>query len=476
MGRRQAGAHRCARRITNVALVVVTICAGIGVATGTGTAAPSAAVDARRLVHFELAADAGIVLRDGSFVSDDPNEVADLNRVLGPARIEAVTPLVDPSVPDSAVTAALDDYFTVEVDAGVAPAAVVAALQALPVVTDAYVQPAPAPPPATPDFTPLQTYLRPAPEGVDRAYARRTLGGTGSRVRVVDIEYSWNQQHEDLRDARAALVPNGTPYDPFGDQNHGTAVAGELVAADNGFGVTGVVSDTSLLLVNADNLERGYDLTGALALAASVTRPGDVILIEQQTTGPNGEFVPVEWVPDVYASIRALTSVGRHVVEAAGNGAQNLDDRSQFGWRFPDGKPDSGAIIAGAGENCAAPHRARVSFSTYGRRVNLQGPGDCVVTTGYGGLYSAGDITTSYTAGFSGTSSASPVVAAAVASVSSAFLAKTRRPIPPKVLRDVLAFTGTPQDTRADRGHIGPLPNLARALRILGLGPPPWRR
>ena len=72
-------------------------------------------------------------------------------------------------------------------------------------------------------------------------------------------------------------------------------------------------------------------------------------------------------------------------MEPAGNGNENLDDTSLFGSSFPDGKPNSGAIIVGAGAACAggAPGRSRLGFSDYDSRVNLQGLGECVTTTGY---------------------------------------------------------------------------------------------
>jgi hypothetical protein len=44
-----------------------------------------------------------------------------------------------------------------------------------------------------------------------------------------------------------------------------------------------------------------------------------------------------------------------------------------YGKRFPMGKKDSGAIIVGAGEGCAGSTnlRSRLSFSNYGKRVNV---------------------------------------------------------------------------------------------------------
>jgi len=168
-------------------------------------------------------------------------------------------------------------------------------------------------------------------------------------------------------------------------------------------------------------------------------------------------------VSEVYDAIKLATADGRIVVEAAGNGAQNLDDAQTFGKRFPSGKRDSGAIIVGAGAapGCTSPARSRLSFSTYGARVDLQGWGECVTTTGYGDLFNGG-VNSLYTSRFSGTSSASAVVAGVAAALSSALEAKTGRPAKPANVRRLLEATGTPQ---AGSDNIGPLPDLVAAFK-----------
>jgi uncharacterized repeat protein (TIGR01451 family) len=73
-----------------------------------------------------------------------------------------------------------------------------------------------------------------------------------------------------------------------------------------------------------------------------------------------------------------------------------------------------------------------------------------------------------YTGRFNGTSSASPIVAAAAGIVSSVAQQENELLTPAEV-RDLLVTTGTPQDTTtlgALPGNIGPLPNLAAALGL----------
>jgi subtilisin family serine protease len=69
-----------------------------------------------------------------------------------------------------------------------------------------------------------------------------------------------------------------------------------------------------------------------------------------------------------------------------------------------------------------------------------------------------------YTQSFNGTSSASPVVAASAAAVSSAYQTLNGKAPTPQQVRSWLIQTGTPQNTATGFGHIGPLPNLAKAL------------
>jgi serine protease len=356
-------------------------------------------------------------------------------------------------------------------------AGLVRELKAVDIVQTAYAEPLPAPPPVTPSFVDDQGYLNAATDGIDAEYAWTIPGGTGGNVRIVDIEYSWNQNHEDLDSASGAgvLIPNGTPSDPFSSNNHGTAVLGELIATNDAIGVTGIAHNAAVGLVNANNTEDGYDLADSIDTAAAALTAGDVILIEQQTAGANGGCnsttqngcVAVEWVQAFYDSIVNATAAGIVVVEAAGNGNEDLGDTGDYGNPFPDGRADSGAIIVGAGgtPDCTNPARGRLSFSTFGPRVNLQGWGECVVTTGYGGLQ-GGPMNEWYTSTFNGTSSASPIVTGAAAVLSSV-AQQQGVAYSPGQIRSRLVATGTAQVTASPAlaGNIGPLPNLREALK-----------
>jgi len=380
----------------------------------------------------------------------------------------------------------LDQWYRMRVRPGVDAASVIDQLNRMEVVEIAYPAPLPQLPPsvspgldsapsASPLFVSRQGYaLAAADGGIDATYARTVPGGDGTGIRVVDIEYSWNWQHEDLAKLRVpgTWIRQGNAIsDPFNDTAHGTAVLGEMVADDNGFGTRGLVSGATPHYVNVTSPQTGYNVGNAVALAAARLSAGDVILIEQQFPGPAPcrGFVAPEWISSVYDAVVSAVRKGIHVVETAGNGNVDLD-ASCFGKGFPYGRPDSGAILAGAGgaarsSGCTdrVPPRSRQGFSTYGRRVNLQGWGNCVASTGYGDLYNAGR-NAQYTQTFSGTSSAGPIVASAVAAVSGAAKARGKT-LTPQQMRALLVETGTPQN--GSNGHIGPLPNLRAALERL---------
>jgi hypothetical protein len=216
-------------------------------------------------------------------------------------------------------------------------------------------------------------------------------------------------------------------------------------------------------------------------------RPGDIILIEQQLHGPNansshpdnGQFglVAVEWYKPYYDAIVAAVAAGRVVVEAAGNGEQNLD--APIYQQGNDGhypflaRNDSGAILVGAGQSPVSGNtpRAPSRFTNHGATVDLQGWGDSVLSAGYGDLYSAEGIHQWYTASFGGTSSASPMVAGAAASLQGVYRARNGgTAASPAFIKQRLQEGATAQQ---GTGNIGGLPNLARSLTADMTAPTP---
>ncbi|MFO7654139.1 MAG: FG-GAP-like repeat-containing protein [Candidatus Krumholzibacteriia bacterium] len=363
----------------------------------------------------------------------------------------------------------LNNVVFLRTDPAIDPWLLAADLEALPGVMRSLPVPLPPEPP-TPDFEPQQAYLMAAvgtPKGIDAQYAWSQPGGTGAGVTICDVEYSWNRLHQDLP---IGAELNTNVYDPFANTDHGTGVAGELVGIDNGWGVTGIAKNAALVTSGAaSGTPPFWNPAGAIAAAAAVLGPSDIILLEQQydITWPTnlGWYVPVEWYGDgsggqtlnaVYSAIQTATANGIHVVEAGGNGNFDLDTVTWIG--------DSGAIIVGAGGAQWTNDLQRLSFSSYGSRFDLQGWGELVVTTGYGDLYNLEGQNRWFTSTFNGTSSASPMVTGALACCIGYWLQNVPTALPgPAYFRALLANTGTPQVFGAT-GNIGPRPNLGAAL------------
>jgi len=363
----------------------------------------------------------------------------------------------------------LNSYYEILVPAAEA-AEILANLLETPGIQTAYRAALPAPPPIdipppTPDGDPDQLYLDPAPTGIDARIGWTRSGGRGQGILVVDIEFDWRDTHEDLESVLGTQMCF-TPNSPA-EIEHGTAVIGMIAGGDNAYGITGIANQVDVGLVTHLPDGMSYSVARAIECATDFMDPGDVLLIEAQTSGPNGLFVPPEWDAAEFDAISLATAAGIIVVETAGNGGEDLDGAA-FGGAFDRSVRDSGALIVGAGADLwyvDQPDLSRLDFSTFGSRVDLQGWGDDVVTTGFGNAFDGGgDPNQYYTDTFNGTSSAAPMIAGAAAILEGVQIACGGPPLTPAAVRDLLVSTGTPQVAGPYAGHIGPRPDLAAAL------------
>ncbi|HOP08095.1 MAG TPA: S8 family serine peptidase [candidate division Zixibacteria bacterium] len=372
----------------------------------------------------------------------------------------------------------LNGYYRIDVTDPNEAAGLINRLNALDIVEIAYFQPQPEEAedidPPTPDYHADQDYREAAPDGVDADYANTLPGGNGSGVKIIDIENNWQTTHEDLEKALGGVIGSYPGGGTTG--HHGTAVLGEMVAGDNGYGMTGICpgADVGMVSVTVQSTAE------ALYTAIDNLEPGDHILIELHAPGPRYDFtarldqlgyICMEYWQANFDAIQYAWAKGIVVVEAAGNGAEDFDDVI-YEQVFDTTYRNSHAIIVGAGYPPASGQdRIRQSFSNYGERVNLQGYGSGVYSTGYGSLFDGNDdINQYYTSSFSGTSSASPIVTGASVCLQGYYKANYGVNLTSDMIRSILVQTGTTQagDTTA---HIGPRPNLAAA--IPALSPPP---
>jgi subtilisin family serine protease len=356
-------------------------------------------------------------------------------------------------------------------------------------------QPAAAPAPAagTPKFSSRQDYLNAAPGGIDAAYAWTQEGGKGAGVNIVDVEGAWRLTHEDLLTNNRGLL-GGTHSPDRAWRNHGTAVIGVLGGTENNFGVTGICPEATVGVVAI------FPVGSSVAIreAADKLNAGDILLIELHRPGPRHDYqsrddqagyIAVEWWPDDFDAIQYAIGRGVIVVEAAGNGAQDLDE-PLYETPYPDpGFPsdwknpfrrencDSGTILVGAGApppnthgNNHGPDRSRLDFSNYGSAVDAQGWGCEVTTCGYGDLQGGVHEDRWYTDQFSGTSSASPIVVGALGCVQGVRRAGESTLLTPATARTLLRSTGSPQKDAPGRPRtqrIGNRPDLRQLLAPL---------
>lgn len=395
---------------------------------------------------------------------------------------------------------------------------VAARLRAQETVEAAFIKPAPAlpqalndmapspepAPPVTADFTSRQGYLAAAPGGIDARFAWALKGGLGAGVRVIDVEGAWRFTHEDLLQNQGGVV-GGTQRAEDGWRNHGTAVVGVFGGDRNSFGMTGICPEANVRAVSAFDRQARPRSAKAIREAADLLGPGDILLIELHRPGPRLGFqerpdqlgyIAIEWWPDDLAAIRYAVSRGVIVVEAGGNGAENLDapvydanppaPNGPFPatWRNPfrRGAADSGAVVVGAGAPPPGTHgrdhgpdRSRLDFSNYGSMFDAQGWGREVTTCGYGDLQGGSSEDLWYTDEFSGTSSASPIVVGSLGCVQGVLRAAGKPLLTPRRARDLLRATGSPQQDapgvpRSQR--IGNRPNVRQMLNSLLPSPP----
>ncbi|QYJ68466.1 S8 family peptidase [Flavobacterium litorale] len=317
-------------------------------------------------------------------------------------------------------------------------------------------------PPATPSYFLSQGYIQADP-GVNMQYAW-DLGYAGAGINLKDVEYGVNTNHEEFNETNTAIAAGMTISNevPLVFTEHGTAAIGVAYANNGTYGVSGMAYELNEAILYPEwTQEGGYNRVTAVTQAINTAVAGDVIMYELQVSVlTNSDFVPAEYDQVIWDLTRAATDAGIVIVAAAGNGSQNLDS---FDFIEYMNRGDSGAIIVGAGT--PNTNHDRIGFSTYGSRVDVQGWGQNVVTTGYGDLYAIGNDFNQYYTSFSGTSSATPIIASCAAVLQSYFNQQSGGGyLTSQQIRTVLKETGIAQGTATVVENIGPIPNMEAAI------------
>lgn len=317
-----------------------------------------------------------------------------------------------------------------------------------------------------------QTLL--SPFGVDAEFAWRIPGGTGAGVRVCDIEEDWLLTHEELITAditKRSVFGTGTRE----ELNHGTAVVSVIVAADNGLGFVGIAPEASIDLVTNRRAGNDSDPPNAIKVAASKLQPGDVLLLEGALNfykrpplpPPSNEpderaDILIEFHPPTQVQIGLAVARGIVVIVPAGNGGVNLDQFPFLAHTWPESPTFTGSIVVGGAHDHWQPRGEWTRMSSYGRRV------DCFAAAAF--VDSAWGTGPSTYFDFSGTSSASAIIAGAAASLQGMMKAAGRGVLAPADIRRLFksATLGT-LSLNAPFDKIGSMPDLRRISKALGL-------
>lgn len=381
--------------------------------------------------------------------------------------------------------------------------------------------------------------------GVDAEYAWSLPNGKGDDMAVVDVEAGWHFDHDDLKNVAIdiCLPPEGTTFvngDETADaaglassQTHGTAVLGILVGdpAIADVGITGIAHKVAHVAVAGEFYKKSNGVLiefaephNAIIAAMSKLEDylpggGGVMLIEtsedwswyDKTLGKTG--VPIELRAEVHKELLEAANCLYTVIEAAGNGGEDLDklDYAMNGIESgsacnPPGLPvdisnplvnDSKAILVGSADppisfNGGAwefelgvdEQLRRLDSSCFGARIDCYGWGDYVM--------SCHKPEAQYIR-FNGTSSAAAVVAGVVLVMQGLWKEHgTSDFLTPTEVRDILRdpSLGTPvyarkaavdnPETAEDETQylqVGHIPDLLKILTLsakfkpLGLGP-----
>ena len=129
--------------------------------------------------------------------------------------------------------------------------------------------------PITPSFTHLQGYIGPNP-GVNMQYAW-DLGITGTGIRIREIEYGFNKNHEEFNDRLGARIADGMNISSEVRESwkeHGTAVFGVIYGDNGSYGITGLAHNAEEVIFYPEWQESGPDRINAISQALNNSQNG----------------------------------------------------------------------------------------------------------------------------------------------------------------------------------------------------------
>lgn len=339
-------------------------------------------------------------------------------------------------------------------------------------------------------------HLDKADKGVDVDAAWTLPGGQGKGEVLADLERGWHTGHVEFTGVTFIELPGGVQED--GDVPHGTQALSVALARENGQYVLGAAPQVATAVLSAEKRVPSGDWVTEEALMEAIvelvaSHPiGSVLLIEVQKAikdflpaGYSGALKgdllgPVEMKPEVFDVIQLAVANHIVVVEPAGNGGSEdaslgmgLDLDSADGAALLHG--DSGAIVVGQSYWIDGVHKV-VPLGCTGKRINCFAWGfsvDAASVTPDTPDPVTGDsrFKDAKTSGFSGTSSASAIVAGTALVVQGLVRNGIAGPLgylPSPVMRRVLGNTAINTALSGGvTGVIGVMPDLASIVQWL---------
>lgn len=314
-----------------------------------------------------------------------------------------------------------------------------------------------------------QLYTRESRLGINAEYAW-SKGILGQNVGVVVLEQEWLENHEDLTSFNPPLIHGKNLADKSGNNGyHGTATMGVLVADHNTKGINGIAPNVDKLQISSYYTGEDSIFNMPNALLATLANgnngaDGDIILVEAAYYATT---LPIEVKLINQLAINILTALNRVVIVPAGNGDRNLDLMQSLDapLRRLDVNGvdyfDTGSIFVGGSDGSNS--HDKFDYSNYGSRVDCFSWADNVMSTG--ALTQTSISTNIYSDDFSGTSSASAIIAGAAALVQSFYIQEYGYLLNSYQMRDILKHpsTGTSSHQIPDP-QIGVMPDLRKIL------------
>ena len=266
-----------------------------------------------------------------------------------------------------------------------------------------------------PTPTPTPAPVQSLPSGVDRVDAELATGaGAGATVAVIDTGVDLD--HPDLQPnivGQKTCVARTNDADD--DNGHGSHVAGTVAAANNDYGVVGVAPEAKLVAVkvlNSRGSGRWSDIICGIdwVTANASTLNISVANMSLSGSGSSDDNCGLTNADALHQAICNSTAAGVTYVVAAGNDGTNASTRVPAAYNDTvitvSALADSDGVAGGLGGAVSGyTDDTFAGFSNYGAVVDIGAPGVNITSTYKNGGY----------ASISGTSMASPHVAAAVA-------------------------------------------------------------